>query len=152
MYVDSSLYKCTMYLNFLLQASKTTTAFLHQVLERVRSSSHLKMEARIAVLERARVDLNRLGSIEPSLSDPSAFAEIYIHGQSLMLKCLASKCALKSQTSHSQRESIFKLVDCQYRMSALKHLVIFLPLVDQRAILKPAFCFTFRRHFKGIQY
>ena len=78
----------------LFQASKTTTAFLHQVLERVRSTSHLKMEARIAVLERARVDLNRLGSIEPSLSDPSAFAEIYIHCQSLILKCLASKFVL----------------------------------------------------------
>jgi hypothetical protein len=73
------------------QASKTTTAFLHQVLERVQSTSHLKMETRIAVLERARIDLQRLGSIEPRLSDPSAFAEIYIHCQSLILKCLASK-------------------------------------------------------------
>ncbi len=61
------------------------------MLDRVKGMAHLKMEARIAVLEQARTDLKRLGSIEPALSDAAMFAEIYIQCQSLVLKCLASK-------------------------------------------------------------
>ncbi len=61
------------------------------MLDRVKGMAHLKMEARIAVLEQARIDLKRLGSIEPALSDAATFAETYIQCQSLVLKCLASE-------------------------------------------------------------
>ena len=50
----------------------------------------MKLEARIANLDRAQNDLKRLGSIDPAIADSAAFAELYIHAQSLILKCLAS--------------------------------------------------------------
>ena len=73
------------------QAGRATTAFFHKVLDRVKSASKLSLEAGIANLDRARNDLKRLGSIDPANCDSAAFAELYILGQSLIVKCLASE-------------------------------------------------------------
>ena len=51
----------------------------------------MKNEARIKVLTRSCLDLDRLSSIEPTLKDAAIFASLYLKCQILMLKCLSGR-------------------------------------------------------------
>jgi integrator complex subunit 4 len=76
-----------------------TERFYRQSLTAVADSEHLSMANRITLLERAGVDLRRLGSIEPAMSDASLFASLYLQCQTLLLKCLAARFWSNAQES-----------------------------------------------------
>ena len=63
-----------------------TEAFYRETLARVANSEHLSMSNRIAMLNRARLDLKRLGSIDPGMNDASLFASLYLQAQMILLK------------------------------------------------------------------
>ena len=63
-----------------------TGAFYKETLARVANSEHLSMANRIAMLNRARLDLKRLGSIDPGMNDASLFASLYLQAQMVLLK------------------------------------------------------------------
>ena len=77
-----------------------TDAFYQATLARVANSEHLSMANRIAMLNRARLDLKRLGSIEPAMRDASLFGSLYLQAQMILLKvfnsvgCIGVGCAI----------------------------------------------------------
>ena len=68
-----------------------TEAFYKETLARVANSEHLSMSNRIAMLNRARLDLKRLGSIDPGMNDASLFASLYLQAQMILLKVMYYK-------------------------------------------------------------
>ena len=68
-----------------------TTKFAKQIMHNVETSTKMKNEARIKVLTRSCLDLDRLSSIEPTLKDAAIFASLFLKSQILMLKCLSGR-------------------------------------------------------------
>ena len=83
-----------------------TEAFYKETLARVANSEHLSMSNRIAMLNRARLDLKRLGSIDPGMNDASLFASLYLQAQMILLKCLATKFWSNPQSLAPQERSV----------------------------------------------
>ena len=66
-----------------------TDQFLDSVLSRVASTAKLPPGRAIAVLNTSSSELVRLGGIDTSLADPSAFARMYIECQALVLRIVS---------------------------------------------------------------
>jgi len=79
-----------------------TSEFLLSVLSRVRNSSKLPVTRLLTVLNTAITELLRLASIEPSLTDPSSFARMYIEGQTLFLRIVSDSSWTQSSLHHGQ--------------------------------------------------
>ncbi len=70
----------------------TMSKFARQIMSNVASASDLSSDqAKSTILNRACQDLQKLSSLEPSLSDAALFSQTYIKCQLLMLKCLSGK-------------------------------------------------------------
>ena len=77
-----------------------TAEFLKSVLSRVRNSSKLPASRLLTILNTSINELVRLAAIEPSLSDPSSFAKMYLEGQMMCLRIVTDTSWTQASLQH----------------------------------------------------
>jgi len=77
-----------------------TAEFLKSVLSRVSSSAKLPASRLMSILNTSINELVRLAAIEPSLSDPSSFAKMYLEGQMTFLRIVTDTSWTQASLQH----------------------------------------------------
>ena len=77
-----------------------TAEFLKSVLSRVSNSAKLPASRLLSILNTSINELVRLAAIEPSLSDPSSFAKMYLEGQMTFLRIVTDTSWTQASLQH----------------------------------------------------